>query len=152
MGHKKETKIVVAIENPSILKAFKAQLKDKSSDIKFNVLISYPFIGGVASDFVSGCRDMIKTLYLDSGAYSVQTGKAQVSLSEYSKYINMFPSIKKSVINAMKLVNENNFLSVAFPLIGAGSGNRSEIFSLITMMETFQSIKSNAEVIIVRFR
>jgi hypothetical protein len=90
MEHKKETKIVVAIENPSTLKAFKAQLKDKSSDIKFNVLISYPFIGGVASGFVYECRDMIKTLYLDSGAYSVHTGKIQITLSEYSKYINMF--------------------------------------------------------------
>ena len=90
MINKKETKIVVAIEHPSTLKAFKAQLKDKSSDIKLNVLISYHHIGGVASDFVYECRDMIDTLYLDSGAYSVQTGKAQVSLSEYSKYINMF--------------------------------------------------------------
>jgi hypothetical protein len=33
MEVKKETKIVVAVENPPILKAFQEQVKDKSSEI-----------------------------------------------------------------------------------------------------------------------
>ncbi|MBL4658970.1 MAG: macro domain-containing protein [Alcanivoracaceae bacterium] len=70
--------------------------------------------------------------------------------------INMFwfankYSISKSVENAMRLVNQKDFKSVAFPLIGAGSGNRSTNFSLNTMLETFDNIKTNANVIIVNY-
>lgn len=60
-------------------------------------------------------------------------------------------SITKSIENAMKIVNENKFVSVAFPLIGAGSGSRSTDFSLITMKDTFDSISSNADVKIVKY-
>lgn len=71
--------------------------------------------------------------------------------------INMFWvatkfSITESVRNAMKLVNEHSFSSVAFPLIGSGSGNRGNNFSLLTMMETFEDIESSAEIILVRYR
>ena len=45
--------------------------------------------------------------------------------------INMFwmateYSVTKSVRNAMDIVNREKYSSVAFPLIGSGSGNRSE--------------------------
>lgn len=71
--------------------------------------------------------------------------------------INMFwmasrYSISNSVISAMKLINENNFSSAAFPLIGSGSGNRSQNFALETMMETFESIETSAKIILVRYR
>ncbi|THB79897.1 MAG: Appr-1-p processing protein [Desulfobacteraceae bacterium] len=71
--------------------------------------------------------------------------------------INMFwmaskYSIATSVINAMRIVNEKKFSSVAFPLIGSGSGNRGKTFSLKTMMETFQDMESTADVRIVRYQ
>jgi hypothetical protein len=90
MGKNKKTKIVVAISRPDVLKAFRDNIQDKEADIKFNVMVSYAAINGVAYDFVCEQRDMIKTLYLDSGAYSANTGKVQITLSEYSKYINRF--------------------------------------------------------------
>ena len=61
-------------------------------------------------------------------------------------------SVSKSVQNAMKIVNENNYNSVAFPLIGSGSGNRGKEWSLKIMLEAFKHIESNAKVIIVRYK
>ena len=59
-------------------------------------------------------------------------------------------SISESVKNAMKIVNDNEFKSVAFPLIGSGSGNRGQKFSLDTMLKTFDDIDSKSDVIIVK--
>ena len=60
-------------------------------------------------------------------------------------------SVTNSVINAMKIVNENNFQSVAFPLIGSGSGNRGKEWSLNVMLNAFESIESQAHVVIVKY-
>lgn len=70
--------------------------------------------------------------------------------------INMFwvateYSVRQSVVNAMNIVNEQNFKSVAFPLIGSGSGNRGKSWSLKIMQNTFSTIKSQAEVIVVMY-
>ena len=70
--------------------------------------------------------------------------------------INMFwfgneYSISQSVINAMEIVNRQGFKSIAFPLIGAGSGNRSRQFSLSLMKKTINKIKSHAIVKIVQY-
>jgi len=70
--------------------------------------------------------------------------------------INLFwfataKSVKQSVVNAMKIVDEKNFQSVAFPLIGSGSGNRKKDWSLKLMTETFATIKSPAKVVIVHY-
>ena len=71
--------------------------------------------------------------------------------------INMFWvatrfSVTNSVRNAMRLINENGYQSAAFPLIGAGSGNRSEDWSMALMLEAFASIESQARAVIVRYR
>lgn len=70
--------------------------------------------------------------------------------------INMFwvatqYSVTNSVHNAMDLVNEMNYGSVAFPLIGSGSGNRGKEWSLNLMLKAFEEIESKANVIIVRY-
>lgn len=70
--------------------------------------------------------------------------------------INMFwfgtkYSVENSVINAMEIVNQQGFSSVAFPLIGAGSGNRGIQWSLDIMSQSFRDIDSSAHVKIVRF-
>ena len=68
--------------------------------------------------------------------------------------INMFwCGTKKSVINSvkntMKIVNEHGYKSVAFPLIGSGSGNRGQEWSLQLMQLAFKDIVSTATVKIV---
>ena len=60
-------------------------------------------------------------------------------------------SVFNSVINAMQIVNDNDFKSVAFPLIGSGSGNRSRDWSLNIMLEAFETIESDADIRIVYF-
>jgi O-acetyl-ADP-ribose deacetylase (regulator of RNase III) len=70
--------------------------------------------------------------------------------------INMFwfatkYAVSRSVKNAMDIVNQQDFCSVAFPLIGSGSGNRGKQWSLNIMMETFSTIESSAEVIIAQY-
>jgi len=71
--------------------------------------------------------------------------------------INMFwiataYSITQSVINAMNIVQENGFASVAFPIIGSGSGNRGKQWSLQLMQQALQTIESTAKVIFVEFK
>lgn len=61
-------------------------------------------------------------------------------------------SIQKSVLSAMSLVNENNFRSVAFPVIGAGTGGFGEDAALQLMLDALATVDSPAAVTIVRFR
>lgn len=70
--------------------------------------------------------------------------------------INMFwfateYSVQQSVINAMQIVNAQGYKSVAFPLIGSGSGNRGKDWSLGIMQAAFASIESTATVKIVKY-
>ncbi len=70
--------------------------------------------------------------------------------------INMFwrasaYSIRTSVISAMHIVNTRNYTSVAFPLIGAGSGGFSPEQAQRLMQETLLPIETNARVIIVKY-
>ena len=70
--------------------------------------------------------------------------------------INLFwfattKSIRESVRSAMEIVKEQEFHSVAFPIIGSGSGNRSRSTSLTLMVEAFEPIESDARVVIVEY-
>lgn len=60
-------------------------------------------------------------------------------------------SIRGSVRSAMRIVAEQQFGSVAFPIIGSGSGNRSRATALRYMLEEFATIESNARVLIVEY-
>lgn len=60
-------------------------------------------------------------------------------------------SIRKSVANAMQLVNQSQFASVAFPIIGSGSGGFKQAKALEIMQDELADISSNAKVIIVEF-
>lgn len=71
--------------------------------------------------------------------------------------INMFwrateYSVKRSVSSAMEIVNTKKYSSVAFPLIGSGSGGCGEEWSLIHMQSAFEAIETKAKVIIVKYR
>lgn len=52
----------------------------------------------------------------------------------------------------MKIVNEQQFKRIAFPIIGAGSGSFSKEKSLKLMQDTFSQIESSAQVSIVKFK
>ncbi|MBD8526403.1 macro domain-containing protein [Pseudomarimonas arenosa] len=61
-------------------------------------------------------------------------------------------SVTQSVRNAMREVERNGFRSVAFPLIGSGSGNRARDWSRACMLRAFDGLESDAEVLIVEYR
>lgn len=60
-------------------------------------------------------------------------------------------SIRKSVANTMHIVNQAPFASVAFPIIGSGSGGVKQSSALEIMMDELRNISSDAKVIIVEF-
>lgn len=61
-------------------------------------------------------------------------------------------SIQGSVRSAMALVESHRFESVAFPIIGAGSGGYRQDDALKLMLQAFEEIDTAAEVRIVRYR
>jgi O-acetyl-ADP-ribose deacetylase (regulator of RNase III) len=61
-------------------------------------------------------------------------------------------SIQTGVRSAMALVARHGFASVAFPVIGAGSGGVGEERALGWMLEAFDAIEADARVRIVRYR
>jgi O-acetyl-ADP-ribose deacetylase (regulator of RNase III) len=61
-------------------------------------------------------------------------------------------SIENSVRSAMQIVKEEAFHSVAFPIIGGGTGGVGEGAALSAMLKAFSDIESASEVTIVRFR
>lgn len=60
-------------------------------------------------------------------------------------------SISDSVVNAMKLAEESGFTSMAFPILGAGSGRFNAEQAEKIMRKTFESLNSNMAVILVRY-
>lgn len=60
-------------------------------------------------------------------------------------------SVRQSVRSAMEIVNREGFQSVAFPIIGSGSGNRSRQWALDLMLDEFKQIESPARVVIVEY-
>ena len=60
-------------------------------------------------------------------------------------------SIQGSVRSAMRLVEEHSFGSVAFPLIGGGTGGASQESALNHMLAAFAAITTQAKVVVVKF-
>ena len=91
------------------------------------------------------------------GAVITSAGKLNLKAIIHVAGINLLwrateYSIKNSVINAVKLASKNDFNSIAFPIIGAGTGNFSETDALEIMKSTLETISSNLKVVIVRFK
>jgi O-acetyl-ADP-ribose deacetylase (regulator of RNase III) len=61
-------------------------------------------------------------------------------------------SIRQSIRSAMEIVRERQFESVAFPVIGAGSGGFNSKKALELMLEELKSIETDAHVIIVVYK
>jgi O-acetyl-ADP-ribose deacetylase (regulator of RNase III) len=61
-------------------------------------------------------------------------------------------SVRLSVRNAVRLARERNLRSLAFPLIGAGTGGASRDKVLLWMRDELSQLEFEGEVRIVRFR
>jgi O-acetyl-ADP-ribose deacetylase (regulator of RNase III) len=61
-------------------------------------------------------------------------------------------SISDSVVNAMKLAEEGGFTSIAFPVLGAGSGRFNAEQAEAIMRKTFSKLNSAIGVTVVRYR
>jgi len=60
-------------------------------------------------------------------------------------------SVRGSVRSAMRIVEEKGFASVAFPIIGAGSGGFDQARALELMLDELGDMSSASDVTIVRF-
>jgi len=60
-------------------------------------------------------------------------------------------SIRSSVDNSMRIVEEHGFNSVAFPIIGAGTGAFSKDKALSIMLDQFHQQTFTASILIVEF-
>lgn len=60
-------------------------------------------------------------------------------------------SIQGSVLSAMALAQRERFASIAFPVIGAGTGGFGEEGALQLMLEAFAPIDTSMEVSVIRF-
>jgi O-acetyl-ADP-ribose deacetylase (regulator of RNase III) len=60
-------------------------------------------------------------------------------------------SIRDSVINSLKIVNAIRFSSVAFPIIGAGSGSYKKEKAKEIMIKALEHIDTNAKIRIVEY-
>ena len=61
-------------------------------------------------------------------------------------------SIQDSVQNALALAEEHGFRSIAFPLIGAGSGGFDQERAKAVMLDEFQKLDSPLAITIVTFK
>lgn len=61
-------------------------------------------------------------------------------------------SIRDSVRNAMEVARKQGYSSVAFPIIGAGSGGFNTNSALKIMLEQFSIFDANIDVTIVKYR
>lgn len=66
-------------------------------------------------------------------------------------WVSSKKSITLSVQNAIALAKEHSFESIAFPLIGAGTGGGKEEKTLTLMQETLSKCDFDGNVVIVRY-
>lgn len=60
-------------------------------------------------------------------------------------------SIRDSCRNAIALAEEKNFTSIAFPLIGAGTGGGSNVAVLAMMKDELATVRFGGRIVIVQF-
>jgi len=78
-------KIFAAIGDAETVRMF----YDKTG-IKLNYLISYYYLKNNAYKLIHEYRDMMESLYLDSGAFSASSGRSEISVSEYLIYLKLY--------------------------------------------------------------
>jgi hypothetical protein len=88
-------KIFAAIADAEIVKKF----YDNTAGTKLNYLISYFYLDGQASKITKEYRNMIESLYLDSGAYSAERQSINISVSEYTTYLKLYGNLFDEYFN-----------------------------------------------------
>jgi O-acetyl-ADP-ribose deacetylase (regulator of RNase III) len=91
------------------------------------------------------------------GAVKTSAGRLPYQAIIHVAGINMFwrssaRAIQGSVVSAMAIVDREGYASVAFPIIGAGTGGFGEDGALRLMQEALAPLASPAQVVFVRFR
>lgn len=91
------------------------------------------------------------------GAVHTSAGRLAYRVILHVAGINMLwraseASIRDSVRNAMQLAEQLRLRSVAFPILGAGSGGFDPVEAERLMVETFAEIASEIDVVLVRYR
>ena len=79
------TNLYQVINNPDIIPVF----FDKTGR-KLNVMSSFAYRDGIFSTLTKKYRHLINLLVLDSGAYSVFTGKTKISVKEYGLFLKRY--------------------------------------------------------------
>jgi len=90
------------------------------------------------------------------GAVMTTAGKLSYKAIIHVAGINMLwfsseKTIRKCVRSAIDIVNKEMFASVAFPVIGSGTGRMNKKKALKIMVDELSNLNSNAEVIIVQY-
>lgn len=67
--------------------------------VKLNILISYAYQDKNISLLTKKYRDKIGLLYLDSGAFSVITGKKRISIREYATFLSKYGDLFDACFN-----------------------------------------------------
>ena len=104
-------KIFNAIETANII-----PLLYEKTQVRANILMSYPLLKGNAYKLTKEYRDMIDSLYLDSGAFSASKGKFKLTVSEYRRYIKRYGHLFDAVFNLDDDFNntDHNFNNQAY--------------------------------------
>lgn len=67
-------------------------------------------------------------------------------------WVSTEKSIRDSVTNAIRLASENNYKSIALPLIGAGTGGAKQQATLEIIKNQLSNLRFDGRVIIVLLR
>lgn len=91
------------------------------------------------------------------GAVKTSAGRLPMTAIIHVAGISMWwqsstQSIQGSVRSAMQLADRLGYRSIAFPIIGAGTGGFSENAALTLMLDEFATLDSAMQVTLVRFR
>lgn len=91
------------------------------------------------------------------GAVVTSAGRLPYRFMIHVAGINMLwratpDSIRDATRNAVRLAAERGARSVAFPIIGAGSGSFNAATAERLMRETLEGLSENLEVVLVRYR
>jgi O-acetyl-ADP-ribose deacetylase len=91
------------------------------------------------------------------GAVATGSGRLPYKAIVHVAGINMLwraspPSIRDSVCSAVRLAEHMKLCSLAFPIIGAGSGGFDVAAAERIMLDTLAEIESDIEVVVVRYR
>ena len=91
------------------------------------------------------------------GAVHTSAGKLPFKAIIHVAGINMLwrsspRAIEDSVKNAVAVAQKLELKSLAFPIIGAGSGGFDEVAAEKIMVETFATLSAPMEIVLVRFR